>query len=213
MLRSLLSGAFRLAGEAGDATKEVRTTDEIAREILTEYDAGSPPAANVVKTEPPAPRPASEKAAPAPAPMNAEEKVVEYRAELEENLRRYDVSARVTAFRERIVFYLLLVFATIAALLAVTAAVLLLSGRGSSAVASAAIALITGIGTVLLRRLRREERAEARRHEADRERAQAQLRTIAFALTLEDPQQRAQEVSAVLAAMRKIAWDSPAAAT
>jgi hypothetical protein len=191
------------------------TPQDIAREMLREFDREEVPpdsdrATAVVDSEPEAsPVPATVspgEAATSRAPALRAEQLIASTHEREQNAQRaIERDLRAAARRERFLYVTLVVVAVITAGLAVVAASLLIEGHGSSAVASAAVALLPGVGTLLLRRLRRDERDRiAQLEDAQRKHATA-VQAIEFALSLDEPQ-RSNEIGALIAEMRRVAY-------
>jgi hypothetical protein len=218
--RELISCLRDLRDEAGalvpNSGRTPETPEEIAREAIREFDAQEPslstdPASGTGTLLAEGESGTSSEIAGVSesdriAKQAAAAALIASTKEREEKAQgAIELALRASARRERFLYTTLVVVAVIAAVLAVVAAALLIEGHGSSAVASAAIALLPGVGTLLLRRLRRDERDRMEQLEDGRRKHAAALQAIEFALSLDEPQ-RASEIGSLIAEMRRVAY-------
>jgi hypothetical protein len=108
--------------------------------------------------------------------------------------------------REALLFRLLLFFAIVAAAFASLGVVLMLAGFVPVGVVSAAIGLLPGAGTFLIRDMWRHERERRDAAEAARSEYAAVLEATEFALALEDERERSNQARAIAERLQERAF-------
>ena len=190
LLKTLGLGALvRLLSASGRTEAAAKSTEAVTREVLADmkaapaHDGGAPPV----------PESGSRAAPPVDVHM-----FLEKMRERERNEREsVDARLALARARERSLYAAHLVCALLTVVLAFGTVGLVLAGLVPVAVASGAIGILPGAGTLLLRRMWREERSHRDALEERRNEHAELLDAIEFALALPDAGERGRQAAAL----------------
>lgn len=166
-----------------------KSIDDVAREVLAEMEAAEPA---VPSAGPPAsPQPEQEQAPPVD--------VQQFLSKLEQRERdeREAVEERIakTRAREATLYAVLLATAVLTAAFAFVAVALVVTGHAPVGLASGALALLPGAGTVLMRRMWQKERSDRDALDERRNEHARLLDAIEFTLSLPDGAERNRQAA------------------
>lgn len=193
---AMVAAAFAELTQSAASRPQVKSSTDVTREVLAELNTTEPaePGPSVPDHSPPI-SPASTQASTAAEDPDPERllKVLQRREQAE----RDSVTARlvVARGREKTLYGAHLCSALLTVVLAFLAVGLVFAGSVPVAVASAAVAIIPGSGTFLLRRMWDKERSKQEMLESSRNEHGAIVDAVEGALSVPDPAERNRLVS------------------
>jgi hypothetical protein len=219
---------LRRFGQHAMAERLERELKALSQELLTERSSAGPPSAAAVGrelidelgmpdtvdqsgsadayAEPSTAEATGQEPAAAKPPVGANAWLISLREKESRERDRSDERRARHVQREALLFRVLLFMAIVAAVFAVLGVALMLAGFVPVGVVSAAIAVLPGAGTVLIRDMWRHERERRDAAEAARSEYAAVLEATEFALALEDESERSNQARAIAERLQERAF-------